>query len=51
MVPDSSLTQLWPTPQGGNLSIYYDITSVPNDDGMDSLWGTLEIITRATQAN
>jgi Ca2+/Na+ antiporter len=51
MVPDSSLTHLWPTPVGGNVSLFYDLPSVTGEENLDSLWGTLEIFTRAAQAH
>lgn len=51
MVPDSSLTHLWPTPAGGNASLFYDLPSVTGEENLESLWGTLEILTRAAQAH
>jgi hypothetical protein len=51
MVPDSSLTHLWPTPVGGNASLFYDLPSVTGEENLESLWGTLEVLTRAAQAN
>jgi len=51
MVPDSSLTHLWPTPMGGNVSLFYDLPSISGEENLESLWGTLEILTRAAQAN
>jgi hypothetical protein len=51
MVPDSSLTHLWPTPAGGNASLFYDLPSVTGEENLESLWGSLEILTRAAQAN
>ena len=51
MVPDSSLTHLWPTPQGGNLSLFYDLPSVTGEENLESLWGTLDIVLRAAQVN
>ena len=51
MVPDSSLTHLWPTSTGGNVSLFYDLPSITGEDNLDSLWGTLELLTRAAQAH
>jgi hypothetical protein len=51
MVPDSSLTHLWPTSAGGNASLFYDLPSVTGEENLESLWGTLEILTRAAQAH
>jgi hypothetical protein len=36
---------------GGNVSLFYDLPSVSGEENMESLWGTLEILTRAAQAN
>lgn len=46
MLPESSVTHLMPTNQGGNLSLYYDLPSAANADNLDSLYGTLDIFSR-----
>lgn len=51
MAPDTSATRLWPTPVGGNVSVFYDLPSVTTEGNLDSLWGTLGLLVRAAQAN
>ena len=51
MAPDTSATRLWPTPVGGNVSVFYDLPSVTTEGNLDSLWGTLGLVVRAAQAN
>lgn len=46
MVPESGISHLMPTNQGGNLALYYDLPSVSNEDNLDSLWGTFDIASR-----
>jgi hypothetical protein len=46
MVPETSVTHLMPTSQGGNLSLYYDLPSAANEDSLDSLYGTFDIFSR-----
>lgn len=46
MVPETSVANLMPTNQGGNLSLYYDLPSAANEDSLDSLYGTLDIFSR-----
>lgn len=46
MVPESGVSHLMPTSQGGNLSLYYDLPAASNEDSLDSLYGTLDIFSR-----
>lgn len=36
---------------GGNVSLFYDLPSITGEENLDSLWGSLEILTRAAQAH
>lgn len=38
-------------PVGGNVSLFYDLPSITGEENLESLWGTLEILTRAAQAH
>lgn len=51
MSQDTSLAHLLPTRAGGNISLFYDLPSVSGEDNLDSLWGTLEIVSRAARAH
>jgi hypothetical protein len=46
MVTESSAGHLMPTNQGGNLSLYYDLTSVTARGNLDGLYGTADIFSR-----
>lgn len=46
MVPETNVSHLMPTSQGGNLSLYYDLPSAANEDSLDSLYGTFDIFSR-----
>jgi hypothetical protein len=46
MAPETSVSHLMPTSQGGNLSLYYDLPSAANEDSLDSLYGTFDIFSR-----
>jgi len=51
MDPVASALRFMPTNRGGNLSVFYDITAASNQDNFDSLYGTLDILSRAASVH